>query len=86
MADLAARLREVRARNRWTQIQVAEWTGIDAMTISHYESGRREPGPENLKKLADGLRVTADWLLGREPTPEMPETPAPIATPDESPA
>ena len=66
MAEIGARLKEARERNKWTQIQVAEWTGIDAMTLSHYESGRREPGPANLAKLAKGLRVTSDYLLGIE--------------------
>ena len=67
MAEIGARLKEARERNKWTQVQVAQWTGIDAMTINHYEWGRRVPGPENLAKLAKGLRVSADWLLGLAP-------------------
>ena len=62
--DLSDRLRQARRRNHWTQVQVAEWSDLDPAEIAHYESGRRKPRPENLKKLAIGLRVSTDWLLG----------------------
>lgn len=67
---LAKRLREARTRNGWTQEQVADWAGLKTSTeLSHYESGRREPGAVRLKRLAEGLRVSADWLLGLEDSP-----------------
>lgn len=39
-------------------------------TISHFESGGRKPSFENLRRLADALSITTDYLIGRvdEPT------------------
>lgn len=67
-ATIADRLREARERNGWTQEQVAEWAGIEGggQAVSHYEAGRRTPSAENLRRLATGLRVSADWLLGMD--------------------
>ena len=33
--------------------------------ISHFETGQRSPSFENLRKLADALNVSVDYLLGR---------------------
>ena len=62
--NLEKRLREARESHGWTQAQVAKWAGLTAIEVAHYELGRRKPRPENLKKLAIGLRVSVDWLLG----------------------
>lgn len=65
MADtLATRLRKARERNGWTQTQVAAWADLPAPMLSRYESGESAPSAANLRKLAKGLRVSADWLLG----------------------
>ena len=40
--------------------------GMSGTQISHYESGRREPTLTNLRQIAIGLEVSADWLLGLE--------------------
>ena len=63
---LGARLKEVRERNGWTQAQVAAWSGIGTNHLAQFELETRKPGAENLAKLARGLRVTSDWLLGLE--------------------
>ena len=34
--------------------------------MSHFEAGRRQPSFHNLRKLADALGVTTDYLLGRD--------------------
>jgi transcriptional regulator with XRE-family HTH domain len=61
---LARRIREARERNGWTQQQVAGWAGLTPAQLSRYEAGTEAPGAKNLARLANGLRVTADWLLG----------------------
>jgi transcriptional regulator with XRE-family HTH domain len=33
--------------------------------ISHFETGNRKPSFDNLRRLADALDVTTDYLLGR---------------------
>lgn len=37
--------------------------------ISHFEVGSRKPSFENLRRLADALSVTTDFLLGRVDDP-----------------
>ena len=38
--------------------------------ISHFEVGSRKPSFENLRRVADALNVTTDFLLGRVDDPE----------------
>jgi transcriptional regulator with XRE-family HTH domain len=63
---IAKRIREARERNGWTQAQVAEWTGLTPSNVSHFESGQRAPSALGLARIARGLRVSADWILGLE--------------------
>ena len=78
---LADRLREMRKLRGMTQTEVAARAGTSSATISHFETGQREPGPANLKKLADALGVTTDFLLGRtELAPTGPQMQALIRT------
>lgn len=60
------RLRKVREDKGLSQSDLAHKTGFQPSAISHFESGRRSPSFENLKRLADALSVTIDFLLGRE--------------------
>lgn len=63
----AKRLRDARDRLRGlTQTQLAEKTGLPATTISHFENpeGTRKPSFDNLRRLANALDVTTDYLLG----------------------
>lgn len=63
----AERLRDVRERLRGlTQAQLAEKTGLPATSISHFENpeGTRKPSFDNLRRLANALDVTTDYLLG----------------------
>jgi transcriptional regulator with XRE-family HTH domain len=64
----AARLRDARERLRGlTQAQLAEKTGLPPTSISHFENeeGTRKPSFDNLRRLANALEVTTDYLLGR---------------------
>ena len=38
-------------------------------SISHFERGRRKPNWDTLKRLADGLEVSIDYLFGRTENP-----------------
>jgi transcriptional regulator with XRE-family HTH domain len=66
MGVFADRLRKIRKRRRLTQVEAALRTGINNMTLSHYEAGRREPTIGNLRLICDGLEVSADWMIGRK--------------------
>lgn len=50
-----------------SQADLAEKAGMQSSAISHFEAGRRSPSFDNLKRLADALNVTIDFLLGRQP-------------------
>ncbi len=59
------RLRKARGHRRLSQSQLAGRAGLQASAVSHFETGARKPSFENLKKLADALDVTIDYLIGR---------------------
>ena len=48
------------------QIPAAERTGINVNTIRKYEIGIRKPKVEQLKKIADGLEISAIEFLDIE--------------------
>lgn len=52
------------ARNL-SQNDLARRADLQASAVSHFETGARKPSFDNLKRLADALRVTTDYLLGR---------------------
>ncbi len=64
----ADRLRTARDHRHLNQAQLADSSGLQASAISHFETGGRMPSFENLRKLADALDVTIDFLLGRTNT------------------
>jgi transcriptional regulator with XRE-family HTH domain len=59
-------LRKVREEKGLGQYELAERAGLHLSAISHFEAGRRAPSFDNLKRLADALSVTVDYLLGRQ--------------------
>lgn len=59
-------LAEELKRRGLSQAQVAMWAGVPASSISHFIAGSRKPSFETLIKLADALRVSTDFLLGRK--------------------
>ena len=61
-------LRKIRESKKLSQTELAEKSGFQPSAISHFETGRRSPSFDNLKKLADALSVSIDYLLGREDT------------------
>ena len=65
-----ARLRAARELRQMSQTDLAEKSKLPATSISHFEAGSRKPSFDNLRRLAETLTVTADYLLGRveEPT------------------
>lgn len=68
MADLrkefGARLRFVREMREMSQAELAEKCGLEPSAVAHFEAGRRGPAIDNLKALAKGAMVSADYLLG----------------------
>lgn len=59
------RLRAAREKRGLSQGDLASRAGLQASAISHFETGTRKPSFDNLRRLADALDVTTDYLLGR---------------------
>ena len=57
-----------------TQKQVATDLDVAQALLSHYEKGKRECGLDFLVKAADYYNVSTDYLLGRSPEKDIPET------------
>lgn len=60
------RLRKARDHKGLSQSDLAQKAGFQPSAIAHFESDRRAPSFDNLRRLADALAVTIDFLLGRE--------------------
>ena len=64
------RLRAARENLRqMTQVDLARAIGLPPSSIAHFESGNRKPSFDNLRKLANALNVTTDYLVGRANDP-----------------
>jgi transcriptional regulator with XRE-family HTH domain len=59
------RLRAAREKRGLSQGDLAKRAHLQASAISHFETGTRKPSFDNLRRLADALAVTTDYLLGR---------------------
>lgn len=70
MEILPQRLKQVRERRGLTQRQLAAILSVSPSTIALYETGDRKPDPAMLRKLADVLGCTTDFLLGRVDNPD----------------
>lgn len=72
-------LRRFRQRAILSQDQLAEKSGVARDTISKLENGQRGAYPSTIRKLATGLKVEPQLLLGgveyMETEPEPAETP-----------
>ena len=66
----------MRDRRGWSQAELAQKSSLQPTAISHFETGARSPSFDNLRRLADALNVSTDYLLGRSDDPVMagPET------------
>lgn len=59
------RLKELRELRGLSQSDLAARTGLQATAVSHFETGKRSPSFDNLRRLSDALEVSSDYLLGR---------------------
>jgi transcriptional regulator with XRE-family HTH domain len=60
------RLIAARLQQKLTQTDLAAKSGLQPSAISHFESGRRIPSFKNLCLLADTLKISLDYLTGRD--------------------
>lgn len=62
-------LKEARLKSGLSQKDLSENIGVAKSTYSLYESGKREPNVDTIKKIASVLNVSADMLLGIDDEP-----------------
>lgn len=65
------RLKELRKKKGLSQLRLATDLNTTQNTISRYETGEREPGIDELIKIADYFNVSVDYLIGRTENPKM---------------
>jgi transcriptional regulator with XRE-family HTH domain len=71
MSTFSKRLNAARHMRGLSQSDLALKTGLQQVAISFFETGRRAPSLGNLKRLADALEVTTDYLMGRSDFAEV---------------
>jgi transcriptional regulator with XRE-family HTH domain len=74
----AERLRAARDLRGYSQGALAERANMPPTSIAHFESGSRKPSFDTLRRLANALEVTTDYLLGRVDQPELAEAGDPL--------
>ena len=65
------RLKEIRKSKGISQLKMAMDLNTNQNTISRYETGEREPGLNELIKIADYFNVSIDYLLERTNNPKI---------------
>ena len=71
--ELAHRLIKARSAFGWSQADLSEASGVAAAQISRYESGRNQPRPHIIAKLAKALAVSTRWLTNQSEQVDTPE-------------
>jgi transcriptional regulator with XRE-family HTH domain len=62
---LGNRVRALRKKKGWTQVELSERLGIDRSYLSEIETGKKDPSLRILKAFADGFDLTlAQFLKG----------------------
>ena len=64
------RLKELRKKKRVSQVKMAIDLNMNQNTISRYETGEREPGINELIRIADYFNVSIDYLLEQTDNPK----------------
>lgn len=64
--SLGNRIVTARLKKGMSQWDLALKTGIHQTTLSRFENGSRRPGYSQIKKLAEVLDVSSDYILGME--------------------
>jgi len=72
------RLRAARELRQWNQGELAERASMPPSSIAHFEAGSRKPSFDTLRRLANALEVTTDYLLGRVDEPTLAQAADPL--------
>src|SRR5882762_11436887 len=72
------RLRAARDLRGYSQGVLADRAKMPPTSIAHFEAGSRKPSFDTLRRLANALEVTTDYLLGRVDDPGLAEAGDPL--------
>ena len=72
------RIRELRELQGWKQEDLGQRLNVGKGAISRYETEKRQLDPSTINALCDLFGCTADYLIGRSPSP------LPVITPEDS--
>ena len=62
---LGNRVRNLRRKRGWTQVEMAEMVGVDRSYLSEIETGKKDPSLRMLKAIADGFKLgLSEFLRG----------------------
>lgn len=70
------RLKKARKSKGLTQEQLAEIISVERSSVGKYESANVIPSPEVLKRIANALDVSVDYMLERTNTTSTADAPA----------
>ena len=78
--ELGTRIRKAREHYGMSQAELARRIKVSKNSMNMIESGKTpDPSALKVKAIADTLRVSADYLLGRKDTMESEQLPAAVA-------
>lgn len=63
---------------KWSQTELGRRAEMPPSSIAHFETGSRKPSFDTLRRLANALEVTTDYLLGRSDKPGLAEAGDPL--------
>ncbi len=72
------RLKAARDLREFSQSDLASRAAMPPSSIAHFETGSRKPSFDTLRRLANALEVTTDYLLGRVDDPGLAEAGDPL--------
>ena len=65
------RLRRLRRKKGWSQVDLAEKLGVHRMTLSRWEAGKGDPPLEVATSMSEIFSVDPDWLFEVDPEPRL---------------
>lgn len=61
---ILSRLKECREEKGLSQTEMGKALEVSRQAYNHYETGKRVPPPDTLRKISEILNVSSDYLLG----------------------
>lgn len=67
--NFAIKLKTTRTEKGFTQHTLAKLLNVSFGTVGNWEAGTRKPDSDMLRRIADALDVSVDYLIGRDVNP-----------------